>query len=93
MVIKLLFFSFLIFSQESWAITRDNTANIGDSLDANDVPAESELRVHEYPNKPDHLDKNKVPAKIEERQREEEIKPFTEKEEYEIYRPKEKENL
>lgn len=92
MVFKIFFIFLLTASVSTWASTkRDNTANIGDQFDANEVPASEELRVHEFPNKPDHLDKNIIPAESEERQREEEIKPYAGEERYEIYKPKKKE--
>lgn len=57
------------------ALERDNTANLGDKLDANNIEASDELRVNEIPNKPDIIDQNKTPAHLEERQREEEFDP------------------
>lgn len=59
----------------SWALERDNTANLGDKLDKNKVPAQQEMRIDELPNRPDSVDKNRIPAEAEERMREEEVQP------------------
>jgi hypothetical protein len=48
------------------------STNLTDAIDANEVPAENELRKGGELNKAEPIDKNKTPEMLEERQKEEE---------------------
>lgn len=81
-----LIFSSLLVTTAVAQTSRPDTANLGDELDANDIPAREEIREEEMPNQPDIKDENATPAALEERLRQEQIEGAENVDKFEIYR-------